>query len=115
MPGIVKGALCGTMFRTLFFTVCLLSFAEGVQATWLEGLSGDLRKALGLRSEAVQELAEFGKPMIRNTVAEFGIQHIMLAEPPPESPFVQIDLTRLCLTSGSSKTTPPFAGGLNVR
>ncbi|GAA5143710.1 hypothetical protein GCM10023213_32190 [Prosthecobacter algae] len=97
------------------FTVCLLSFAEGAQATWLEGLSGDLRKALGLRNGVVKELAGFGEPMIGNTVAEFGIQHIMLAEPPPESPFVQIDLTRLCHTSGSSKTTPPFAGAQNVR
>lgn len=32
--------------------------------------------------------------MVGNTVPEFGIQHIMLEEPPPESPFVQLDLRK---------------------
>lgn len=80
------------MFRVLFSMLSLLSLVTGSQAAWLDGFSGELREARALLRQAETELDALGQPMIGNTVPEFGIQHVMLAEPPPESPFVQVDL-----------------------
>ena len=59
---------------------------------WVRWLSADLRET---EHEALQKrsaLAAMGEPMTGNTVPEFGIQHRMLEAPPPESPWVQVDL-----------------------
>ncbi|MEQ1843490.1 MAG: hypothetical protein ABL994_24035, partial [Verrucomicrobiales bacterium] len=76
----------------LILGIALLVPAFPARGGWLDVFSGELRQArqeLGGKQEA---LASLGQPMIGNTVPEFGIQHLMLAEPPPESPFVQLDL-----------------------
>lgn len=82
------------MFRAWMPLFCLLSLSSGLQGAWLEHFSGELRAAHDALREAETGLTSLGEPMIGNTVPEFGVQHIMLAEPPPESPFVQVDLGR---------------------
>lgn len=77
--------------------LCLLLLASGVEASWLDVFSGELKEARVELGQTEKALAELGQPMIGNTVPEFGLQHVMLAELPPESPFVQVDL-------GSSQT-----------
>lgn len=67
--------------------------ASGVEASWLDVFSGELKEARAELWQAERALDELGQPMIGNTVPEFGLQHVMLAEPPPESPFVQVDLS----------------------
>lgn len=66
--------------------------ASGVEASWLDMFSRELKEARVELGKAEKALAELGQPMIGNTVPEFGIQHRMMEEPPPESPFVQVDL-----------------------
>ncbi len=63
-----------------------------MEAAWLDAFSGDLRTARAELLRTQQALAALGQPMIGNTVPEFGIQQRMMEEPPPESPFVQVDL-----------------------
>lgn len=38
------------------------------------------------------ELAALGAPVVGNTVPQLGYQHLQMAAPPPESPWVQVDL-----------------------
>jgi signal transduction histidine kinase len=70
----------------------MLLLAPGVEAAWLDVFSGELKAARAELQRTEKALEALGQPMIGNTVPEFGIQHVMLAEPPPESPFVQVDL-----------------------
>lgn len=70
----------------------MLLLAPGVEAAWLDVFSGELKVARAELQRTEKALEALGQPMIGNTVPEFGIQHVMLAEPPPESPFVQVDL-----------------------
>lgn len=63
-----------------------------MEAAWLDVFSSELQAARAELSRIEKQREALGEPMIGNTVAEFGIQHRMLEEPPPESPFVQMDL-----------------------
>lgn len=70
----------------------LLLLAPGAEGAWLDAFSGELKEARAELLRAEKALEALGQPMIGNTVPEFGIQHRMMEEPPPESPFVQVDL-----------------------
>ena len=78
---------------SLLRTFCLLHGLLAVaQGAWTDGFVPGLGQAREeWRALHAQRMA-LGEPMIGNTVPEFGIQHIMLEEPPPEAPFVQVDL-----------------------
>lgn len=76
----------------LFLSLSILLFAVQAQGAWLDVFSGDLKAARSELLRTEKALEALGQPMIGNTVPEFGIQHRMMEEPPPESPFVQIDL-----------------------
>lgn len=58
----------------------------------MDWFSHDLRAVHRDMHDVQAGLRSLGEPMIGNTVPEFGLQHVMLEEPPPESPFVQVDL-----------------------
>ena len=77
------------------WSLCLFLFLEllvpGATAGGWDAFSASLARSRTELRQAEEELAALGEPQIGNTVPEFGIQHIMLAEPPPESPFVQVD------------------------
>ncbi len=81
-----------SLIQSLIPIFGLLAFAAPAKAAWRESFSNALRVAHADLKRTEVELAKMGEPMIGNTVPELGIQHIMLAEPPPESPFVQVDL-----------------------
>ncbi len=68
----------------------LLPAAE--EGAWLRGFSPALRALDQRHSEAQKELDALGAPTVGQTAPEFGMQHGMLAAPPPVSPWVQIDL-----------------------
>jgi hypothetical protein len=72
--------------------LCVLLIVPGAGAAWLEPFSSDLTDTRRQLQRAESALAALGQPMIGNTAPEFGIQHRMLEVPPPESPFVQMDL-----------------------
>lgn len=72
------------------FGIFLLT--QGVEASWLDVFSLELKEARVELFQAEQAIDELGQPMIGNTVPEFGSQSAMLEEPPPASPFVQVDL-----------------------
>jgi signal transduction histidine kinase len=59
---------------------------------WLDFFSAELRTNQRQIADLRQQLENLPEPMIGNTAAEFGIQHLMLKQPPPVAPFVQIDL-----------------------
>lgn len=80
------------MFRALTSFLTLLSLCTGLQAARLEHFSVELSEAQASLRWKKAELASLGEPQVGNTVPEFGIQHVMLAEPPPESPYVHVDL-----------------------
>lgn len=88
----LKSCIVRDMFRALTSFLTLLSLSTGLQAAWLEHFSGELRAAQASLRWTKTGLASLGEPQVGNTVPEFGIQHVMLAEQPPESPFVQVDL-----------------------
>lgn len=81
------------LMSVLLRTFCLLhGFFAVAHGAWTDAFVPGLGPAREeLRAVHAQRMA-LGEPLIGNTVPEFGIQHIMLAEPPPESPFVQVDL-----------------------
>lgn len=85
VPGLIR------FIRSSLGVVFLTAVAQGA---WWDGFSGQLREARADLQRAQMALSALGQPFVGNTAPEFGIQHIMLAEPPPESPFVQIDLRR---------------------
>lgn len=70
----------------------MLLLASCAEASWLDLFNGDLKSAREELVRTEKALDALGQPMVGNTVPEFGIQHRMMEEPPPESPFVQIDL-----------------------
>lgn len=76
----------------LYLLLSLLPHASCVEAAWLDVFSCELKEARAQLLQTEKALAALGQPMIGNTVPEFGIQHRMMEEPPPESPFVQVDL-----------------------
>ncbi len=82
----------GLNHRLLVWLFLLLATAPLAHGGWAELFSGELKRTSAELHEKQSALALMDQPMIGNTVPEFGIQHVMLAEPPPESPFVQIDL-----------------------
>ncbi len=92
MAELMNSCIVECMFRVLFCILSLIPLSSGLQAAWFEHFSGELQEAHAALREAETTLTNLGEPMIGNTVPEFGIQHVMLAEPPPESPFVQVDL-----------------------
>lgn len=79
------------VFRLATRALCLL-LASCADAAWLDAFSSDLQTARQELGRAAKALDALGQPMIGNTVPEFGIQQRMMEEPPPESPFVQLDL-----------------------
>lgn len=77
---------------TILSALCLLSlrpWAPGSVLDWFQGGMMDARDRL---RHSRAELDSLGEPMTGNTVPEFGSQHPMLQEPPPQPPFVQLDL-----------------------
>lgn len=62
------------------------------EGAWLRWFSPALRALDQRHTEAQKELEALGAPTVGQTAPEFGIQHTMLAAPPPVSPWVQIDL-----------------------
>lgn len=55
-------------------------------------MSAELSRTEREIGEKQASLKALGEPMIGQTVPEFGLQHSMLLDSPPESPFVQLDL-----------------------
>jgi signal transduction histidine kinase len=78
--------------RYPYLLTLLLCMSSPLYADWRDLVSADLRSARRSLERVKSEIDALGQPMIGNTVPEFGIQHRMLAEPPPVSPFVQLDL-----------------------
>ena len=76
--------------------ICLLWMlgASSVHAEsgWLGVFSSDLRHVRKELQTKRHTLSALGEPMVGQTVPEFGVQHNMVATPPPESPWVQVDL-----------------------
>lgn len=66
--------------------------AAAEEGAWLRWFSPALRTLDQRHAEARKELEALGSPTVGQTAPEFGIQHTMLAAPPPVSPWVQIDL-----------------------
>jgi len=91
MAVVSKSCIVSRLNR-FFLSLSSLLFAVQAQGAWLDVFSGDLKEARAELLRTEKALAALGQPMIGNTVPEFGIQHRMMEEPPPESPFVQIDL-----------------------
>lgn len=71
---------------------CVSSVRAADEGAWLRWFSPALRELDQRQVQAQKELDVLGAPVIGQTVPEFGIQHSMLAEPPPVSPWVQVDL-----------------------
>lgn len=69
--------------------ISALSTAARAEWEWFSAGLRETEQKLALKHSALKVL---GEPMIGQTVPEFGLQHSMLLEAPPESPFVQIDL-----------------------
>ena len=69
----------------------LFSLCAPAEAEW-EWLSAELRQTDAAINVKRATLEALGEPMIGQTVPEFGLQHTMLLDSPPESPFVQLDL-----------------------
>lgn len=82
--------------RAVLLAGCLWLGVSPLQAAeegaWLRGFSPALRALDQRHAEALKELEALGAPIVGQTAPEFGIQHAMLAAPPPVSPWVQIDL-----------------------
>lgn len=72
--------------RLFSLLLSLLLLAQGAEAAWLDAFSGELKEARAELLRAEKALESLGQPMIGNTAPEFGIQHRMMEEPPPESP-----------------------------
>jgi signal transduction histidine kinase len=70
----------------LTFLLC-----TAAQPDW-QWLSAELRAAEREIAAKRAALKALGEPMIGQTVPEFGLQHAMLLDAPPESPYVQLDL-----------------------
>lgn len=74
----------------LLLTFALTARAE--EGAWLRWLSRDLRAVEQQLRQTRDALAKLGVPVMSQTTAELGYQHPQLQEPPPASPWVQIDL-----------------------
>jgi len=81
----------GLDVRRLLPLPLIFALSTGAMADW-EWMSAELRAAERETQAKRSALNALGEPMIGQTVAEFGLQHSMLLEAPPESPFVQVDL-----------------------
>lgn len=77
--------------KRLLPLLLLFALSTTALAEW-EWLSADLRLAQHKLISYRAALASLGEPMVGQTVPEFGLQHSMLLNAPPESPFVQVDL-----------------------
>jgi signal transduction histidine kinase len=78
-----------------FLSLSILLLALRAQGAWLDVFSSDLKEARSELLRTEKALDALGQPMIGNTVPEFGIQQRMMEAPPPDSPFVHIDLGEL--------------------
>lgn len=74
--------------------VCLLAVASvsSAEETLLGWFYPPLRQAERSLAENRAALRALGDPMVGQTVREFGFQHLQMVAPPPESPWVQLDL-----------------------
>ena len=59
---------------------------------WRGAFSAELRAANRQLAARRAELAALGNPVVGNTVPQLGYQHQQMPAPPPESPWVQVDL-----------------------
>ena len=80
------------MIRPVLVALCQLLLASQATGAWLDAFRSDLKRARDKSTQTENAREALGQPLIGNTVPQFGIQHRMMEEPPPESPFVQIDL-----------------------
>lgn len=77
--------------KRLLPLLLLFALSTTALAEW-EWLSVELRDTDQQLTEKRLALKSLGEPMIGQTVPEFGVQHNMLLDAPPESPFIQVDL-----------------------
>ncbi len=73
-------------------TLLLLASTLSLQAEILDWFSADLVVARRDLARARRDLADLGDPVVGNTVPQLGYQHVQMPAPPPESPWVQVDL-----------------------
>ncbi|MEY5027263.1 MAG: hypothetical protein RLZZ244_2791 [Verrucomicrobiota bacterium] len=72
--------------------VLWLGTASASAVDWLGVWSPALRRGEARHALLREEMSRLGKPMVGNTVAEFGVQHVMVKVPPPMPPYLQVDL-----------------------
>ena len=65
---------------------------SAVAGDWRGFFNADLRAAEGSLTKHRTELAALGNPVVGNTVPQLGYQTNQKPAPPPESPWVQVDL-----------------------
>ena len=77
---------------SLLLLLAFLTTVRAAEPGWLGWFSHALRESV-LRGQILRrELDALGSPVIGNTVTQLGYQHVQRPVPPPESPWVQVDL-----------------------
>ncbi len=87
----------GVVLETLSVICPLFALAialpiGGAVGDWRAVFSGELRNIQGRIATAHADLAALGAPVVGNTVPQFGYQHLQSPMPPPQAPWVQVDL-----------------------
>lgn len=82
------------MNRSILAAALLLAAMPRVRGeeAMLGWFSPELRHVERELAEKKRALAALGEPVVGQTVPQFGFQHLQMPAPPPESPFVQLDL-----------------------
>jgi signal transduction histidine kinase len=79
--------------RSLILVVAMLGLTRAqAQNGWLRFLHPQLQTLESEVTAGKEELAALGSPVVGQTVPEFGYQLKQMAVPPPESPWLQLDL-----------------------
>ena len=72
--------------------VLLLPATVVADGDWRSWFSRDLRVAQSQMEEDRAALTALGETVVGNTVPQFGYQHVQVTTPPPEAPWLQLDL-----------------------
>lgn len=84
----------GARVPAVFLITLLMLFPATVWAErdWRSWFSSELRQARAMQQLDRAALAALGETVVGNTVPQFGYQHVQVTTPPPEAPWVQLDL-----------------------